>query len=202
MNYSIKKLKERMNKNIEKNKDIILLAIETSCDETSIAIVKNGQEVLSNKIYSQIDIHRVFGGVVPEVASRNHLVKIPYIIDEAIEQSGISLKELDGIAVTYGPGLVGALLVGLSTGKALAFGLNIPLIGVHHIDGHISANYIEYRELEPPFVSLVASGGHSHLIYVVDYGEYQVLGRTRDDAAGEAFDKIARALKLGYPGGP
>ena len=202
MNYSIKKLKERMNKNIEKNKDIILLAIETSCDETSIAIVKNGREVLSNKIYSQIDIHMVFGGVVPEVASRNHLVKIPYIIDEAIEQSGISLKELDGIAVTYGPGLVGALLVGLSTGKALAFGLNIPLIGVHHIDGHISANYIEYRELEPPFVSLVASGGHSHLIYVVDYGEYQVLGRTRDDAAGEAFDKIARALKLGYPGGP
>ncbi len=202
MNYSIKELRERMNINIKEKKDIILLAIETSCDETSVALVKNGRDLLSNKIYSQIDIHKVFGGVVPEVASRNHLVKIPYIIDQALEESGLSLKELDGIAVTYGPGLVGALLVGLSTGKALAFGLNIPLIGVHHIDGHISANYIEDKELEPPFVSLVASGGHSHLVHVKDYGVYQVLGRTRDDAAGEAFDKVARALKLGYPGGP
>lgn len=202
MNYSIEKLRERMLENIKNNKDIYILAIETSCDETSVAIVKNGREVLANKIYSQIDIHKVFGGVVPEVASRNHLEKIPYIIDQAIETSKIGLDQLDGIAVTYGPGLVGALLVGLSTAKALAFGLNIPLIGVNHIDGHISANYIEYKDLQPPFISLVASGGHSHLVHVKDYGDYEVLGRTRDDAAGEAFDKIARALKLGYPGGP
>lgn len=202
MSYSIDKMKAKIEQNIKENKDIYLMAIETSCDETSVAIVKNGREVLSNQIYSQIDIHQKFGGVVPEVASRNHLEKISHIIDEAIRESNISLEDLDGIAVTYGPGLVGALLVGLSTAKALAFGLNIPLIGVHHIDGHISANYIEEKQLEPPFVSLVASGGHSHLVSVEDYGQYEIIGRTRDDAAGEAFDKIARALKLGYPGGP
>lgn len=202
MSYSIDKMKEKIAQNIKDNKDIYLMAIETSCDETSVAIVKNGREVLSNQIYSQIDIHQIFGGVVPEVASRNHLEKIPYIIDKSIKEANISLKDLDGIAVTYGPGLVGALLVGLSTAKALAFALDIPLIGVHHIDGHISANYIEDRHLEPPFVCLVASGGHSHLVSVEDYGQYEILGRTRDDAAGEAFDKIARALKLGYPGGP
>lgn len=202
MNFSIDKMKSKIAQNIKENKDIYLMAIETSCDETSVAIVKNGREVLSNQIYSQIDIHKIFGGVVPEVASRNHLKKIPYIIDKAVNETNLSLKDLDGIAVTYGPGLVGALLVGLSTAKALAYGLNIPLIGVNHIDGHVSANYIEEKQLEPPFVCLVASGGHSHLVSVEDYGEYQILGRTRDDAAGEAFDKIARALKLGYPGGP
>jgi N6-L-threonylcarbamoyladenine synthase len=202
MNYSVNKMKKKIEHNIKENKDIYLMAIETSCDETSVAVVKNGREVLSNQIYSQIDIHQIFGGVVPEVASRNHLEKIPHIIDEALKESNISLKDLDGIAVTYGPGLVGALLVGLSTAKALAFALNIPLIGVHHIDGHISANYIEEKQLKPPFICLVASGGHSHLVSVEDYGQYEILGRTRDDAAGEAFDKIARALKLGYPGGP
>ncbi len=202
MNYSIDEMKKEINEKIHRKKDIYLMAIETSCDETSVAIVKNGRTVITNQIYSQIDIHKKFGGVVPEVASRNHLEKIPYIIEEAVKESQISLPELDGIAVTYGPGLVGALLVGLSTAKAMAFGLHKPLIGVHHIDGHISANYIEDPDLEPSFVCLVASGGHSHLVYVRDYGEYEILGRTRDDAAGEAFDKIARALGLGYPGGP
>ncbi|MCR1898898.1 tRNA (adenosine(37)-N6)-threonylcarbamoyltransferase complex transferase subunit TsaD [Irregularibacter muris] len=202
MKYSIGEMKDTIEENKNRDKEIILMAIETSCDETSVAIVKNGREVLSNQIYSQIDIHQQFGGVVPEVASRNHLEKIPHIIEAALEESKVSYEDLDGIAVTYGPGLVGALLVGLSTAKAIAYGLHIPLIGVHHIDGHIAANYIEDPHLEPPFVCLVASGGHSHLVYVKDYGEYEVLGRTRDDAAGEAFDKIARALKLGYPGGP
>ncbi len=182
--------------------EVLILAIETSCDETSAAIVKNGRKVLSNIISSQIDTHRKFGGVVPEVASRKHLENINIVIDEALSEPGISLKDIDAVAVTYGPGLVGALLIGLSTAKAIAYSSKLPFIGVNHIEGHISANYIEHKELEPPFVCLVASGGHSHIVNVVGYNQYKVIGRTRDDAAGEAFDKIARALGLGYPGGP
>ncbi|HPA53856.1 MAG TPA: tRNA (adenosine(37)-N6)-threonylcarbamoyltransferase complex transferase subunit TsaD [Bacillota bacterium] len=184
------------------NKDIRILAIETSCDETSAAVVKNGREVLSNIISSQIDIHKRFGGVVPEVASRKHLENISPVIDEALLSAGVKLKDLDAVAATCGPGLVGALLIGLTTAKAIAFGSSLPFIGVNHIEGHIAANYIEHNELEPPFTCLVASGGHSHIVNVVGYTSYEVLGRTRDDAAGEAFDKIARALGLGYPGGP
>ncbi len=183
-------------------RDIKVLAIETSCDETSAAVVRNGREALSNVISSQIDIHKRFGGVVPEVASRKHLESISPIIDEALAEAGVLLKDIDAVAVTYGPGLVGALLIGLSAAKAIAYSLKLPFIGVNHIEGHISANYIEHKYLEPPFVCLVASGGHSHIVNVVDYNSYEVLGRTRDDAAGEAFDKIARALGLGYPGGP
>ncbi|HWR60584.1 MAG TPA: tRNA (adenosine(37)-N6)-threonylcarbamoyltransferase complex transferase subunit TsaD [Clostridia bacterium] len=184
------------------SKDILILAIETSCDETSAAVVKNGREVLSNIISSQIDIHRKFGGVVPEVASRKHLENISMVIDESLSEAGVSFKDLDAVAVTCGPGLVGALLIGLSTAKAIAYSSNLPFIGVNHIEGHIAANYIENKELEPPFTCLVASGGHSHIVNVVGYNSYEILGRTRDDAAGEAFDKIARALGLGYPGGP
>lgn len=184
------------------DKDIVLLAIESSCDETAAAVVKNGREVLSNVISSQIDLHAIYGGVVPEIASRKHIEKINQIIREALQEAGLTLKETDGIAVTYGPGLVGPLLVGVSAAKAISFATGIPLIGVHHIEGHISANYIENKELEPPFVCLVASGGHSHLVLVKDYGEYEIIGQTRDDAAGEAFDKVARAIGLGYPGGP
>jgi len=183
-------------------KDILILAIETSCDETSAAVVRNGREILSNIISSQIDIHKKFGGVVPEVASRKHLESISLVIDEALSEAGISLKNLHAVAVTNGPGLVGALLIGLSTAKAIAYSSDLPFIGVNHIEGHISANYIEHKELEPPFTCLVASGGHSHIVNVIDYNKYEILGRTRDDAAGEAFDKIARALGLGYPGGP
>ena len=184
------------------NKDIKILAIETSCDETSAAVVRNGREVLSNIISSQIDIHKRFGGVVPEVASRKHLDNISPVIDEALLSAGVALKDLDAVAATCGPGLVGALLIGLTTAKAIAFSSSLPFIGVNHIEGHIAANYIEHNELEPPFICLVASGGHSHIVNVVGYTSYEVLGRTRDDAAGEAFDKIARALGLGYPGGP
>ncbi|WP_176967955.1 tRNA (adenosine(37)-N6)-threonylcarbamoyltransferase complex transferase subunit TsaD [Proteiniborus ethanoligenes] len=183
-------------------KDIITLAIETSCDETAAAVLKNGREVLSNIISSQIEIHKKFGGVVPEVASRKHIENINIIIQDALDKAGVTLDEVDNIGVTYGPGLVGALLVGISTAKALAFGKDIPLVPVNHIEGHIYANFIEFPELEPPFVCLVVSGGHTHLVYMKDYGEYELLGRTKDDAAGEAFDKIARALGLGYPGGP
>lgn len=183
-------------------KDITILAIETSCDETSAAIVRNGREVLSNIISSQIDVHKKFGGVVPEVASRKHLENISPVIDEAFEASGTVMDDISAVAVTCGPGLVGALLIGLSTAKAIAYSKNIPFIGVNHIEGHISANYIEYKKLEPPFVCLVASGGHSHIVNVLDYNNYEIMGRTRDDAAGEAFDKIARAIGLGYPGGP
>lgn len=183
-------------------KEIQILAIETSCDETAAAVVKNGREVLSNVISSQIALHTLYGGVVPEIASRKHIEKINQVIEEALASAGVTLKELDAIAVTYGPGLVGALLVGVSAAKAISFATGIPLIGVHHIEGHISANFIENKELEPPFVCLVASGGHSHLVVVKDYGEYEIIGRTRDDAAGEAFDKVARAIGLGYPGGP
>ncbi|MCR5117643.1 MAG: tRNA (adenosine(37)-N6)-threonylcarbamoyltransferase complex transferase subunit TsaD [Lachnospiraceae bacterium] len=183
-------------------KDILILAIESSCDETAAAVVKNGREVLSNVISSQIDLHTIYGGVVPEIASRKHIENINPVIREALSNANVTLKDMDAIAVTYGPGLVGALLVGVSEAKAISFATGIPLIGVHHIEGHISANYIENKDLEPPFVCLVVSGGHSHLVKVLDYGEYEILGRTRDDAAGEAFDKVARAIGLGYPGGP
>ena len=182
--------------------DVLILAIESSCDETAAAVVKNGREVLSNVIYSQIALHTVYGGVVPEIASRKHVEKINQVIESALEQAGVTLQEISVIAVTYGPGLVGALLVGVSEAKAISFATGIPLVGVHHISGHISANYIEHQELKPPFACLVASGGHSHLVVVKDYGQYEIIGRTRDDAAGEAFDKVARAIGLGYPGGP
>ena len=182
--------------------DVLILGIETSCDETAAAVVKNGEEVLSNVISSQVALHAEFGGVVPEIASRNHLEKIDEVIRLAIKEAGISMQELTAIAVTVGPGLVGALLVGVSEAKALAFALGKPLIPVHHIEGHIAANFISNPECEPPFVCLVASGGHSHLLLVEDYGKIKIYGRTRDDAAGEAFDKVARAVGLGYPGGP
>lgn len=182
--------------------DIVLLAIESSCDETAASVVRNGREVLSNVIYSQIDLHTLYGGVVPEIASRKHIEKINQVIEQALKEAGMTLRQMDGIAVTYGPGLVGPLLVGVSAAKAISFATGIPLIGVHHIEGHISANFIENKELDPPFVCLVVSGGHSHLVIVKDYGEYEIIGRTRDDAAGEAFDKVARAIGLGYPGGP
>ena len=183
-------------------KDVLILAVESSCDETAAAVVKNGREVLSNIISSQIALHTVYGGVVPEIASRKHIEKINQVIKEALEEARKTLQDMDAIAVTYGPGLVGALLVGVSAAKAISFASGIPLIGVHHIEGHINANYIENKELEPPYICLVVSGGHSHLVLVKEYGEYEILGRTRDDAAGEAFDKVARAIGLGYPGGP
>lgn len=181
---------------------MLTLGIETSCDETSVAVMKDGREILSNTISSQIDIHKRFGGVVPEVASRKHLESINKIIDLSLKEAGVTFKDIDNIGVTYGPGLVGALLVGVSAAKALAFGLKIPLIPVNHIEGHIFANFIEHKDLEPPFTCLVVSGGHTHLVYVKDYGEYDLLGRTIDDAAGEAFDKVARTMGLSYPGGP
>lgn len=183
-------------------KNIKILAIESSCDETAAAVVENGRTVLSNVIFSQIDLHKVYGGVVPEIASRKHIEKINQVVEEALEKANTTLDDVDGIAVTYGPGLVGALLVGVSFAKSIAYAKQKPLVGVHHIEGHISANYIEHLELEPPFLCLVASGGHSHLVLVKDYGTYEIIGRTRDDAAGEAFDKVARAIGLGYPGGP
>lgn len=183
-------------------KDVYILAIESSCDETAASVVKNGREVLSNVISSQIALHTLYGGVVPEIASRKHIEKINQVIEEAFREAGMELGQMDAIAVTYGPGLVGALLVGVSAAKAISFAKGIPLVGVHHIEGHISANFIENKELEPPFICLVVSGGHSHLVLVKGYGEYEIIGRTRDDAAGEAFDKVARAIGLGYPGGP
>ncbi len=182
--------------------NVTILAIESSCDETAAAVVRNGREVLSNVISSQIALHTLYGGVVPEIASRKHIEKISQVMEEALVSAGVQLADMDAIAVTYGPGLVGPLLVGVSAAKAVSFASGIPLIGVHHIEGHISANYIENKELEPPFVCLVVSGGHSHLVVVKNYGEYEILGCTRDDAAGEAFDKVARAIGLGYPGGP
>ena len=182
--------------------DVLILAIESSCDETAAAVVKNGREVLSNVINTQIDIHTEYGGVVPEIASRKHIENINPVIRKALEDAGVTLDDIDAIGVTYGPGLVGALLVGVAEAKAIASAKNKPLVGVHHIEGHISANYVENKELEPPFVALVVSGGHTHLVKVNDYGEYEIVGRTRDDAAGEAFDKVARAIGLGYPGGP
>lgn len=183
-------------------KDVLILAIETSCDETAAAVVKNGRVVLSNIISSQIELHKLYGGVVPEIASRKHIEKINQVIEEALSAADVTLKDIDAIGVTYGPGLVGALLVGVAEAKAISFATKIPLVGVHHIEGHISANYIENIELEPPFLCLVVSGGHTHLVLVKDYSEYEIIGRTRDDAAGEAFDKVARAIGLGYPGGP
>ncbi len=183
-------------------KEVLILGIETSCDETAASVVKNGRTILSNVISSQIDIHTLYGGVVPEIASRKHIERINYVIQEALDQAKVSLGEIDAIGVTYGPGLVGALLVGVAEAKSIAYAAKKPLVGVHHIEGHISANYIEHSDLKPPFLCLVISGGHTHLVIVKDYGNYEVIGRTRDDAVGEAFDKVARAIGLGYPGGP
>ena len=183
-------------------KDILILGIESSCDETAASVVRNGREVLSNVIFSQIELHKLYGGVVPEIASRKHIEKINQVIEEALTIAEVSLQGIGGIGVTYGPGLVGALLVGVSAAKAISFAAKKPLIGVHHIEGHVSANYIEHKELEPPFLCLVVSGGHTHLVIVKKYGVYEIIGYTRDDAAGEAFDKVARAIGLGYPGGP
>ena len=186
---------------IEK-KDVIVLAIETSCDETAAAVIKNGREILSNVVVTQIDIHKKFGGVVPEVASRNHVVDINPVIQKAVEESGVRLQDMDVIAATYGPGLVGALLVGLSSAKALAYALNKPFVGVNHIEGHVAANYLAHPDLKPPFISLIVSGGHTHIVEVSDYNVFNIMGKTKDDAAGEAYDKVARAMGLGYPGGP
>ena len=182
--------------------DVYILAIESSCDETAASVVKNGREVLSNVISSQIDLHTLYGGVVPEIASRKHIEKINQVIQAALDEAHMTLDEMTAIAVTYGPGLVGALLVGVAEAKAIAYAANKPLVGVHHIEGHVSANFIEHPDLEPPFVCLIVSGGHRHLVIVKDYGEFEIIGRTMDDAAGEAFDKVARAVGLGYPGGP
>lgn len=179
-----------------------ILGIETSCDETAASVTKDGREVLSNVVYTQIPLHEIYGGVVPEIASRNHIEKIIYVIDEALKQASITKNELDAVAVTYNPGLIGALLVGVSVAKAFAYAIKKPLIPVNHIQGHIAANYIADKKLEPPFVSLVASGGHSHILHIKDYRSFDILGATTDDAAGEAFDKVARVLGLGYPGGP
>jgi len=182
--------------------DTYILAIESSCDETAAAVVKNGREVLSNVISSQIALHTLYGGVVPEIASRKHIEKINQVIEEALIEANMELGQMDAIGVTYGPGLVGALLVGVAEAKAISYATGIPLVGVHHIEGHVSANYIEHEDLEPPFLCLIVSGGHTHLVIVKEYGEYEIIGRTHDDAAGEAYDKVARAIGLGYPGGP
>ncbi len=182
--------------------DVYILAIESSCDETAAAVVKNGREVLSNIISSQIALHTLYGGVVPEIASRKHIEKINQVIEAALAEAKMTLEDMTAVAVTYGPGLVGALLVGVAEAKAIAYGAKKPLVGVHHIEGHVSANFIEHPDLEPPFVCLIVSGGHTHLVIVRDYGEFEIIGRTMDDAAGEAFDKVARAVGLGYPGGP
>lgn len=182
--------------------DILVLGIESSCDETAAAVVRGGREILSNVISSQIDIHTLYGGVVPEIASRKHIERINQVIEEALQKADVSLEQIDVISVTYGPGLVGALLVGVGSAKAIAYAAGKPLVGVHHIEGHIAANYIEHPELEPPFLCLVVSGGHTHLVHVREYNQFEIIGRTHDDAAGEAFDKVARAIGLGYPGGP
>lgn len=184
------------------NEDVLILAIESSCDETAAAVVRNGREVLSNIISSQIALHTLYGGVVPEIASRKHIEKINRVIEEALAEAKVGLSDITAIGVTYGPGLVGALLVGVAEAKAIAYAAGKPLVGVHHIEGHVSANFIEHPDLEPPFVCLIVSGGHTHLVVVKDYGKFEIIGRTRDDAAGEAFDKVARAIGLGYPGGP
>ncbi|MDL2310432.1 tRNA (adenosine(37)-N6)-threonylcarbamoyltransferase complex transferase subunit TsaD [Peptostreptococcaceae bacterium OttesenSCG-928-C18] len=183
-------------------KNINILAIETSCDETSVAVVKNGREILSNIISSQISTHRLYGGVVPEIASRMHLESINLIIEESLKEAELDFKDIDLVACTKGPGLIGALLVGISSAKAISYALDIPLIGVNHMEGHICANYLSHKNLEPPFIGLVVSGGHTYLIEVKSYSDYEIIGRTRDDAAGESFDKVARALGLPYPGGP
>ena len=183
-------------------KDTLILAIESSCDATAASVVKNGRCVLSNIISSQIAIHTLYGGVVPEIASRKHIEKINQVVEAALKEADVTLDDIDAIGVTYGPGLVGALLVGVAEAKAIAYAKKKPLVGVHHIEGHVSANYIEHPDLEPPFLCEIISGGHTHLVIVKDYGSFEILGRTRDDAAGEAFDKVARAIGLGYPGGP
>ena len=183
-------------------KDTLILAIESSCDETAASVVKNGRCVLSNIISSQIAIHTLYGGVVPEIASRKHIEKINQVVEAALKEADVTLDDIDAIGVTYGPGLVGALLVGVAEAKAIGYAKKKPLVGVHHIEGHVSANYIEHPDLEPPFLCEIISGGHTHLVIVKDYGSFEILGRTRDDAAGEAFDKVARAIGLGYPGGP
>ena len=183
-------------------KDILTLGIESSCDETSVAVVKNGREVLSNVINSQIKIHEQYGGVVPEIASRNHVEAISEVTKQALKEANVTFQDIDHIAVTYGPGLVGALLVGVSYAKALSYTLNVPLVGTNHIQGHIAANYITHKDLEPPFLCMIISGGHTHLVHIKSYEEFEILGKTRDDAIGEAFDKVARVVGLGYPGGP
>lgn len=194
--------KEDINNGDVKKENIRILAIESSCDETAAAVIKNGREVLSNVISSQIELHKLYGGVVPEIASRKHIEKINQVIEQALEDANVTLEEIDAIGVTYGPGLVGALLVGVSEAKAIAYAAKKPLVGVHHIEGHVAANYLEHPDLEPPYLCLVVSGGHTHLVIVKDYSEFEILGRTRDDAAGEAYDKVARSIGLGYPGGP
>ena len=183
-------------------KDILTLGIESSCDETSVAVIKNGREILSNIIDTQIPIHEKYGGVVPEIASRNHIEAISRVTKLALKEANVELKNIDAITPTYGPGLVGALLVGVSYAKALSFAINKPLVGVNHIQGHIAANYLTYKELKPPFLCLLVSGGNTQIVYVRDYTEFEVLGKTRDDAIGEAFDKVARVVGLDYPGGP
>ena len=183
-------------------KDILTLGIESSCDETSVSVVKNGREVLSNVINSQIKIHEQYGGVVPEIASRNHVEAISEVTKQALKEANVTFEDIDHIAVTYGPGLVGALLVGVSYAKALSYTLNIPLVGTNHIQGHIAANYITHKDLEPPFLCMIVSGGHTHLVHIKSYTDFEILGKTRDDAIGEAFDKVARVIGLGYPGGP
>jgi N6-L-threonylcarbamoyladenine synthase len=184
------------------NPELLVLGIESSCDETSAAVVRGGREILSNIISSQIDVHKKFGGVVPEVASRKHVEMVDIVIKEALDEAGVTLDDIDIVGATYGPGLVGALLVGLSAAKALAYAAKKKLVGVNHIEGHICADFLAHKDLEPPFVCLVVSGGHTNIVYIKDYGVFEIMGRTRDDAAGEAYDKIARALGLGYPGGP
>lgn len=185
-----------------KMKDILIMGIESSCDETSVAIVKNGREILSNVIDTQINIHEKFGGVVPEIASRNHVEAISNVMKKAIEEANVDINQIDAVACTYGPGLVGALLVGVSYAKALSYALGKTLIGVNHIEGHIAANYISHKELEPPFLCMMTSGGNTQIIFVKDYTNFEILGKTKDDAIGEAFDKVARVIGLGYPGGP
>ena len=198
LHYDQQKLREQL----KEKKNLTVLAVESSCDETAIAVVRNGRTVLSNTVHSQIEEHKKYGGVVPEIASRQHVLATDTLLEQALEEAGLGLEDMDAIAVTCGPGLVGALLVGVSFAKALAYARNLPLIGVNHIEGHICANYITHPDLEPPFLCLVASGGHSHIVHVEDYGKYRLIGATRDDAAGEALDKVARVLGLPYPGGP
>ena len=187
---------------MKNKKDILTLGIETSCDETSASVVRNGREILSNVIDTQIPIHEKYGGVVPEIASRNHIEAISRVILLALEQANVKFEDIDAVTPTYGPGLVGALLVGVSYAKALSFAINKPLVGVNHIHGHIASNYLTYKELEPPFLCVLISGGNTEIVHVKDYTEFEVLGKTRDDAIGEAFDKVARVVGLGYPGGP
>ena len=200
MNYAERS--RRQAEELKGRETVRILALETSCDETAAAVVENGRRILSNVVFSQIDLHELYGGVVPEIASRAHMEACDRVVDQALREAGLTLSDVDALAVTKGPGLVGALLTGVNCMKGLAFAAEKPLVGVNHIEGHVSANYLSHPELEPPFLCLVVSGGHSHLVEVADYGTYRLLGQTVDDAAGEAFDKAARALGLPYPGGP